>query len=81
MKIRLDHFSRYGNIYILLKPVKKGHSLEYVRYAYPLQSASRPYPSPCLPLVAQGESTFLLIEVTGIPFVPMKPGKTFQLSV
>ena len=66
----------YGNTDILLKPVKKGHSLVYVRYAYPLQFASHPYPSPCLQLVAQGESTFLLVEVTGIPFVPMQPRKT-----
>ena len=58
---------------ILLKPVKKVDLLEYVRYAYPLQFVSHPSPSPALLLDAQGESTFLLVEVTDTPFVLMQP--------
>lgn len=70
--ICLDHFSGYMET-ILLKPVKKGDLLENVRYAYPLQFVSHPSPSPGLLIDAQGESTFLLVEVTDTPFVLMQP--------
>jgi hypothetical protein len=66
--ICLDHFSGYMET-ILLKPVNKGD----VRYAYPLQFVSHPSPSPGLLIDAQGESTFLLVEVTDTPFVLMQP--------
>lgn len=47
--------------------------LEYVEYACPLQSVSHPYLSPVHQLDAQDASTFLLVVVIGIPFVPMIP--------
>lgn len=37
---------------------KKNYVLEYGGYAYLLQFVSLPYPSPCLQLDAQGETTF-----------------------
>lgn len=54
--------------------------LDYAKYVCPLLFAFHPFPSPFLQLDAQGESTFLLVEVTGIPSVPMQPRKTSSLS-
>lgn len=56
--------------------------LGYAKYACPLLFVFHPFPSPVLLIDAQDESTFLLVEVVGIPFVLMKPRnrKTIGLS-